>query len=353
MVRRSQDLERHVDDESPEDHAAEAAGAAEDHDRVDRDQQGRVEVAREHRGLERGEERAGQPRDARAEGERVELEPVDRHPHHLGGQRVLAQRVPRPPGARPVDEVDGGEADQEEDQGDPVVALERLELLPEDVERVEVRDPVRAVRDVVAAGETEDRDPVPVVRHRHEELAEEERHDREVVADETARRQRDEQAEQNRRSGRDDQDQRRRPVLVELARGQHRVDVGAEAEEGDVAEVEQPGCADDDVEPQREEHVDQRVEADPDDVAVVRQEREQRRHGSERGIERGVRELARGVHGSGRSHRGSRSRRLSCEATHSSAPIFGWVGGGVSGASGDIRPSGSLRGRECRWGGGS
>ncbi len=59
----------------------------------------------------------------------------------------------------------------------------------------------------------------------------------------------------------------------ELRRREHRVAVGAEPEEGHVPEVEQPREPDDDVQPEREQHVDQRVEADPEHVAVVREER--------------------------------------------------------------------------------
>ena len=71
MVRGAQHLERDVDDERAEDHAAERAGAAEDQDRVDHDQHRRVEVAREDRRVERGEERPGEAGDGGAEGEGV------------------------------------------------------------------------------------------------------------------------------------------------------------------------------------------------------------------------------------------------------------------------------------------
>ena len=101
-----------------------------------------------------------------------------------------------------------------------------------------------------------------------EELPEEERHDREVVAEQAPRRQRDEEAEDRRRDDDDRDDRERVPVQPELRRGEHRVAVRAEAVEGDVAEVEQPGVADDDVQPEREQHVEQRVEADADDVVV-------------------------------------------------------------------------------------
>jgi hypothetical protein len=103
------------------------------------------------------------------------------------------------------------------------------------------------------------------------------------VAHEPPRRERDEHPQE--RGGERDEgdDPQRRPVDVELGRGEHRVPVGAEAVEGDVAEVEQAGPADGDVEPQREQHVEERVEADAEDVAVARKERKRRRREHEQG----------------------------------------------------------------------
>ncbi len=72
----------------------------------------------------------------------------------------------------------------------------------------------------------------------------------------------------------------------ELRRGEHRVPVRAEAVERDVAEVEQAGIADDDVQAEGEQHVEQRVEADADDVAVARQRRQKRGRDAEDEIER-------------------------------------------------------------------
>ena len=84
----------------------------------------------------------------------------------------------------------------------------------------------------------------------------------------------------------DDRDDRERvPVDAELRRCEHCVAVGAEAVERDVAEVEQPRIADDDVQAEREQHVQQRVEADADDIAVVRERRQQRCGDPEREVE--------------------------------------------------------------------
>ena len=76
---------------------------------------------------------------------------------------------------------------------------------------------------------------------------------------------------------------------AELRGREHRVPVCAEAVERDVAEVEQAGVAHGDVQPKREQHVQQRVEADLDDVAVRRHHRDEPGCDCEREIERGWR----------------------------------------------------------------
>ena len=118
-------------------------------------------------------------------------------------------------------------------------------------------------------------DPVGVVDEHVERLPEEEGHDREVVADQTSRRQPNQEPEQ---AGRDDHDWNgclRLPVVVVLRRGEDPVRVRAKAEEGDVAEIEEPGEPDDDVEADREQPVHERKEAVTEDVAVARHEREE------------------------------------------------------------------------------
>src|ERR1700756_2507108 len=61
-----------------------------------------------------------------------------------------------------------------------------------------------------------------------------------------------------------------------MTAGHDPVEVSAEAEEGDVAEIEQPGKADDDVETHRQEGVDDRDQPVAIEVALVRDEREDR-----------------------------------------------------------------------------
>ena len=63
-------------------------------------------------------------------------------------------------------------------------------------------------------------------------------------------------------------------MVAELRRGEDPVEVRAEAEEGDVAEVEEAGEADDDVQAEGEQRVDEREEAVPEDVPLGREVRE-------------------------------------------------------------------------------
>ena len=68
---------------------------------------------------------------------------------------------------------------------------------------------------------------------------------------------------------------------AELVGAEQRVRVGADAVERDVAEVEQAAPADDDVEAEREQHVEDRLERDPLDVAAVGDGGQERERGEE------------------------------------------------------------------------
>ena len=154
---------------------------------------------------------------------------------------------------------------------------------------VDVGNAVRAAGDVVSPGQPEERDAIPVLHDCDEELEEEQRDDCEVVADEAPRRQCDEEAENRRTEDDHGENEQRVPVQAELRRGEHRVEIRAEAVERDVPEVEQPGKADHDAQAECEQHVEQRVEADADDVAVARDERKQSGGDGEPEVERGPR----------------------------------------------------------------
>src|SRR6185437_2327167 len=97
-----------------------------------------------------------------------------------------------------------------------------------------------------------------VIEEDPDDLAEAQRHDREVVAAQLQRRRAEEDAEEARDRGPDRKDGPPREVDIEVRRGEERIGVRAHRVEGDVAEVEKPREADDDVEPEREEREEDR-----------------------------------------------------------------------------------------------
>ena len=117
----------------------------------------------------------------------------------------------------------------------------------------------------------EDRNTIrlEIVKILNEELKKEERDNCEVVAGQTSRRQADEEAD-----GRTNHDNERdrhetRQVDAIVIRTEERIGVGTDSEERDVTQIEQATPADDDVEPEREQHVHGDVERDPPDVAAI------------------------------------------------------------------------------------
>src|SRR5206468_5473895 len=85
--------------------------------------------------------------------------------------------------------------------------------------------------------------------------------------------------------------------ISELLGREEGVGIRAEAEEGDVAEIEQSRPADDDVQPDREQRVDQRVDADAEVVAVRGRAAEDGGRSEERRVGKGSR--GRGARGGG------------------------------------------------------
>ena len=211
----------------------------------------------------------GEARDARADRERHELEPVDRHRHELGGELVLSERAPRAPGARLVDEVEDGHDDEERRTSDVVGAVERRDLLPEERQRLDVRDAVRPSRELTRSARRRARSGGRrASRWRGSR--------RRAVA--TAGRSR------KPTSAVDDDDERERPLRVPVAPRvlgrKRRVQVRADAEERDVAEVEEADPADDDVQPEREQDEDERVDRRPASGSPSRRRAGRRRTGA-------------------------------------------------------------------------
>ena len=179
-----------------------------------------------------------------ADGEGPELHLEGGHAHELGRVLVLADGGPGPADPRAVEPAD--EHDGDDDAGQHEVHVgERLgaELQPGD------RGGVRDARD--AAGLTE---AVAVQRDDAHDLAEAERDDGEVVASEPQGRAPQHDAGHHRQDDGDEQHLPRGERAVvggELGGG-----VGADGEEGHVAEVEHAGLADDDVQPEGQQDVD-------------------------------------------------------------------------------------------------
>ena len=167
---------------------------AEDHHAEEEDRELEEEVRGERARAIAREVGAGDTAEERADRVRPRLRPHQRHAHRRGRRLVLADRDPRPPEPR-VAEADAAE-DGEEHEPDrhPVEEVVLVRLLAEhearsEGGRVDRRDPEGSVREV----EAPDRVGVPdELRH---DLAEAERHDREVVTAKPERREPDDDAD--------------------------------------------------------------------------------------------------------------------------------------------------------------
>ena len=155
-------------------------------------------------------------------------------------------------------------------EGDAEERLGAGEREPADAERIDQVDPLRPV------GEVDRR--IQVVEEDPDDLAEAERDDRQVVAAQLQGRSAEQHAEQAGDPRADRQDHPERQVDPELRRGQQRVGIRADGVESDVAQVEEPGEADDDVEPERKHRVDHR-EVENADPCLAGQRGDEGQHG--------------------------------------------------------------------------
>jgi len=118
-----------------------------------------------------------------------------------------------------------------------------------DLDRIDAGDTLGAVGDVYRG--------IQVVHENAHDFAKAQRHDRQVIAAQAQRR----RAEHDAEAAGDQRPQRQdgpyRPVQAEMRRCEQRIDVGADGIEGDVAEIEQAGKADHDVEAQRQHDIQQ------------------------------------------------------------------------------------------------
>ena len=180
--------------------------------------------------------------------------------------------------ARPVrelvDEVEDRHDHRDEHEQEIEVRGRARELEAEEREGVDARDAVRATGEV-------DAEPVEVERQLEEDLAEEERHDREVVAAQPPGREPEHEPEEPRREDHDRHRERASAGGAELVGREQCERVRAEAVERDEAEVEQARPADRDVQTDREEREQQAVHADADEEVRADDERHERRRGDE------------------------------------------------------------------------
>ncbi|MCY1509206.1 hypothetical protein D9M68_435390 [compost metagenome] len=127
---------------------------------------------------------------------------------------------------------------------------------------------------VRAAGEAQ-----PVVQHQADDLAEAERHDRQVVAVHSQYGEAEQRAGQ--RGGQRRQRQHRPEAQTEVVVAQRQA-VGADGVEGHVAEVEQAGEADHDVQAEAEQHVDQAEDHHGEQVLAGEEREDHRGHQHQR-----------------------------------------------------------------------
>ena len=151
--------------------------------------------------------------------------------------------------------------------GEPVFAR-----CQRDAEKARPRDAGDAVR---AAGQA-----LPVDDDEADDLAEGERDDGEIVAAQPQHRKAEQHAPER---GEDAGERQADPEREAEIRRQQRVGIGADRVEGDIAEVEQAGEADHDVQPPAQHHIGEHEDAEVENVAlVVEDHRHQQREDQQR-----------------------------------------------------------------------
>ena len=237
--------------------------------------------------LARREERAGEAAEHRADGEGGELGRRGVDAERAAGDLVLAHRLPgaadRQAAQPERDEV--GEQRQRQDQVEQEHHAMRRRIVETEgrgeaalgvgerqAEEARARDARNAVR---SAGQA-----LPVQQHQADDLAKRQRDDGEIVAAQPQHGKAQQDAPERREDAGERQADPERQMEVG---GEQRIGVGADRVERDIAEVEQAGEANHDVQPPAEHHVGQHQDAEVEDVAVsVKQHRHQQREDQQR-----------------------------------------------------------------------
>ncbi len=277
-LQRAGDVAQHLgqrrEQHGAQDHARNVADAAQHHHGDDHHGLHQAERFRRDKALEGSEHhpRDAAERSAHAEGQQLHVARVDAH--GLGGDLVFADGHPGAADARILQAVADQHRQQHQGEEQVVVHRHRVDVVAEqlvalaqvqaeDADRIDLTYPLRTVGDVHRV--------VQVVHEDADDFAEAERDDGQVVAAQLEHR----HAEDDPRDGRRQERQRYHPpdrdvqavrehrreggeVVRQLGRGEQREQVGADGVEGHVAQVEQAGVADDDVQPQRQHDVQQR-----------------------------------------------------------------------------------------------
>ena len=138
-----------------------------------------------------------------------------------------------------------------------------------------------------------------VEQHQPDDLAESHGDDGEIVAAQPQHRKAEDDApERGEDAGERQADPEREAEMLR----QERVGIGADRVEGDVAEVEQAGEADDDVQAPAQHHIGQDHDAEIEDVAVVIEDDRQRDGESEQGRRRQLGQPRRRARNAGGTH---------------------------------------------------
>ncbi len=241
------------------------AHAPEHHDGEDRGRLDKGEGLRADESLAHGEERPGETTEHGAERERRELGVRRVDAERPAGDLVLPQGFPRPPD-RQAPKAQRHEVGQKRERDDDVEqedgALDRrvfhaeqmreafVVIRERDTEEGRARDRGDAG---IAVGQVR-----PVDQDEADDLAEGQRHDSEVVAAQAQ----DRETEDDAPKGREDAGQRQADPKAQPEGGrQKRVGIGAHRIKGDVAKVEQPGEANDDVQAPAEHNINEDLDA--------------------------------------------------------------------------------------------
>src|SRR5690606_31040053 len=214
----AQELGQDGQDDGAQDHAGNMPHAAQHHHAQHRDRLGQAEALGADEALHGGEQRAGHAAERGAHGERQQLDVARVDAHGLGGDLILADRLPGAADAR-VLQAHADQHDQQRDGQQQVIvffraghadaqqALAATEHELADLEAVDAVDALRPVGDV-------DR-RVEIIEENADDLAEAQRDDGQVVAAQLQRGRAQQHAEYAGQPQADGQDRPERQVQVE------------------------------------------------------------------------------------------------------------------------------------------